>query len=49
MLVEWCVIVCICLLSTLDENVAGACEEGGFVEQEDQDQGQFADQGKPSH
>ena len=35
-------------LRRLDENVAGASEEGGYFEQEEQDQGTFADQGKPS-
>ena len=42
------VIVCIACLQRLDENVAGASEEGGYFEQEEQDQGTFADQGKPS-
>ena len=31
----------------LDENVAGDFEEGGFIDQEYQNQGQVADQGKP--
>ena len=35
-------------LRRLDENVAGASEEGGYFEQEEQDHGTFADQGKPS-
>ena len=36
------------LYRRLDENVDGAGEEGDFVEQEDQGQGYFANQGKPS-
>ena len=32
----------------LDENVDGTGGEGEFVEQEEQDQGLFANQGKPS-
>ena len=42
------VIVCYFLYRHLDENVDGAGEEGDFVEQEDQGQGLFANQGKPS-
>ena len=42
------VIVCIACLRRLDKNIAGASEEGGYFEQEEQDQGTFADQGKPS-
>ena len=34
-------------LRRLDENVVGASAEGGYLEQEEQDQGTFADQGKP--
>ena len=42
------VIVCYFLYRRLDENVDEAGEEGDFVDQEDQGQGHFANQGKPS-
>ena len=42
------VIVCYFIFPTLDESVDGAGEEGDFNEQEDQGQGHFANQGKPS-
>ena len=37
------------VLRRLDENVAGTCEKGEFVEPEEQDQGHFAEQGKLLH
>ena len=42
------VIVCYFAFPTLDESVEGAGEEGDYTEQEDQGQGHFANQGKPS-
>ena len=45
------VVVIVCYFSLyrcLDESVDGAGERGEFIEQEDQGQGHFANQGKPS-
>ena len=40
------VIVCLVVFRRLDESVAGVFEEGGSVEQKEQDQGHFVEQGK---
>ena len=40
------VIICFVVLRRLDENIAGVSEEGGSVEQKEQDQGHFVEQGK---
>ena len=42
------VIVCYFAFPTLDEGAEEAGAEGDYIEQEDQGQGHFANQGKPS-
>ena len=42
------VIVCYFAFPTLDESAEEAGAEGDYIEQEDQGQGHFANQGKPS-
>ena len=39
-------IVCLVVLRRLDESIAGVFEEGVSVEQKEQDQGHFVEQGK---
>ena len=42
------VIVCMFAYQCLDANTHGVGEEGYYLEAEEEDQGQFANQGKPS-
>ena len=45
---EWCVDCVICLFATLDTNEEEVGTGGDFEEFRGQDQGQVANQGKPS-